>query len=426
MLDSLSKTPLDDSVNDIMNSQPYISDDSDDEELTLLYPDSDPESDAEVQPELHIIPQPEPLQSTPAPTESTAVPLSPIPAIVAPVAKVASEVSPANPPVLAPQPPSRPSSSLSSLSDDVPLSQIIAPRPSQPRAPSPPPRKRARLDESALTPLELLVTPSGARTLEFNAASNSYYASTRHYSVENSAISIHTSDGSADHVPPPNKGYEVLSLDDHSNRDWRKKIGELIAGGVFGKANQLPERSDEPVWTLKDFPPGYVLWRRTQSRVPTSSNPQTTRVDIYLYGSRRFASPAEYAPHAMWLMRGAPAGKCACKYCSQEGQRTITAVMEDAVIAARTAPSARRSKSFVPPSPKKPTPVSPVKHVVVPPRPLPVFPASTAPPRLVADDAEFLRALKRRRDDSSDSEEAARPRPSAPKVEIDELFGDML
>ncbi|KZV62413.1 hypothetical protein PENSPDRAFT_249021 [Peniophora sp. CONT] len=143
----------------------------------------------------------------------------------------------------------------------------------------------------------------------------------------------------------------------------------------------------------------------------------------------RFASPAEYAPHALWLMRGAVSGACACKYCSKSQQKSITAAMEDAVIAARTAPSARRIKHSATPSPTKLKPVftNPVKRTVpaIPQPTIDFLPTSTAPSLAVSNDAEFLRALKRRREDSSDIEEIEPPT-LAMKTEEDELAEDNL
>lgn len=94
--------------------------------------------------------------------------------------------------------------------------------------------------------------------------------------------------------------------------------------------------------------------------------------------------------------------------------------MEDAVVSARTDPAARRPKHLGTPSPIKSVPASPTKRIVAH-TPLPTFNVlprpSAVPPFLVSNDAEFLRALKRKRDDS--------PPPPVPKVEEDELAGDV-
>ena len=174
----------------------------------------------------------------------------------------------------------------------------------------------------------------------------------------------------------------------------------------------------QPPWTLADFPPNYVLSRRTQIRGPEHDHPGTARVDIYLYGmslilrlcrlphtpspggNSRFASPAEFAPHAIWLMHGAEARMCACKYCAKTPQKTITSVMDAAVENAIMS----RPKVYSGP-------------------PLKALPSkSPAPPAPVADDAEFLRALKRKR---SDTHEPLHP-PATTKEEQDELANDVL
>jgi hypothetical protein len=73
------------------------------------------------------------------------------------------------------------------------------------------------------------------------------------------------------------------------------------------------------------FPENYTLWIHKSGVVTDRGNP---RHDAYLYGAphlgRRtarsqtsatiFRSPMEFAPHAIWLMRGST-GQCDCKYC---------------------------------------------------------------------------------------------------------------
>lgn len=58
-------------------------------------------------------------------------------------------------------------------------------------------------------------------------------------------------------------------------------------------------------------------------------------------GKHRFASPAEFAAHAVWLMRGAVLGSCACKYCSKSSQSAITALMEEAASSMNVAAGSR-------------------------------------------------------------------------------------
>ena len=66
------------------------------------------------------------------------------------------------------------------------------------------------------------------------------------------------------------------------------------------------------------------------SSVGTLPSELSLRTDTRLSGGRsRFASPAEFAAHAVWLMRGA-SGHCPCKYCSQTPQTVITTIMKNA------------------------------------------------------------------------------------------------
>ena len=98
--------------------------------------------------------------------------------------------------------------------------------------------------------------------------------------------------------------------------------------------------------------------------------------------------------------------------------------MEDAIIAARTDPSARRSKSLVTSSTTKSAPTSPVKRAVLPSpsTAADVSPATAAFTWPAPSDAEFLRALKRERKGSSDTTQAPL---SYAKVEEDEAEGQV-
>ena len=240
----------------------------------------------------------------------------------------------------------------------VAFSNIPLPPPTRPPITSSPPGKRARLDAPPRTPLQMLVSPPGTHSLQYDNTSNSYYGTSERYTVLKNAISIHASDGSASRLPPTNQGYEILSLDDHSNRDWRKKIGEYIGGAFFAKASQctsrtfrlcsgltqgtVPERPDEPPWSLYDFPSGYTLSRRRQARAPTARNPTGMRTDVYLYGSTsllaivlsRFSFTRAQAhiallrqpsmPHTLFGLCAAPSGASARVNTAQELPRKIS------------------------------------------------------------------------------------------------------
>ncbi|KAL5512998.1 hypothetical protein ACEPAH_3396 [Sanghuangporus vaninii] len=81
-------------------------------------------------------------------------------------------------------------------------------------------------------------------------------------------------------------------------------------------------------WVLKDWPEGYHFYDHNKGHLASGK----VRHDLYLVGSRnvaRFRSPAEFIPHAYWLMTN-PAqdrSKCACKYCAGKPQREISDAM---------------------------------------------------------------------------------------------------
>jgi hypothetical protein len=50
------------------------------------------------------------------------------------------------------------------------------------------------------------------------------------------------------------------------------------------------------------------------------SSPSHTYCSLYPFPTgddHKFRSPAEFTPHAAWLIAGMPPGRCKCKYCSQ-------------------------------------------------------------------------------------------------------------
>ena len=99
-------------------------------------------------------------------------------------------------------------------------------------------------------------------------------------------------------------------------------------------------------WRIR-LPSGYTLWHHVDG---TASDEKNARRDAYLYGEDArllqffpsrltslsqgsatrseykvvFRSPAEFAPHFMWLMHGRPEGGCRCRYCSGRKQGEVS------------------------------------------------------------------------------------------------------
>ncbi|VDB91626.1 unnamed protein product [Peniophora sp. CBMAI 1063] len=177
---------------------------------------------------------------------------------------------------------------------------------------------------------------SGAR-LCYDPTTRSYTGKTSQYSVDKNVVSINVSDAHdyPSRRPPPNEGYETLSADNKSHILWRKKIGMLISGSILCQVSDAPRESDA-AWSLGAFPSNYILTRRTTVRIVDGAKKK--RTDLYLYGATyRFASAAEFAAHAIGLMRGT--GSCACKYCSGSPQKDITSILKEAARPTRSAGS---------------------------------------------------------------------------------------
>ncbi|EJD07348.1 uncharacterized protein FOMMEDRAFT_143792 [Fomitiporia mediterranea MF3/22] len=140
-------------------------------------------------------------------------------------------------------------------------------------------------------------------------------------------ITIHASDGNAKRWPTnttmnPDSVDNVdfmqpLPIDDGSSIKWRLVIGKKLAKML----NRPDPESDK--WVLKDWPAGYQFY------IHKKGHKDDPRCDPYLIGSEivgRFRSPAEFIPHACWLMTDATRNRsnCACKYCTGKPQREIS------------------------------------------------------------------------------------------------------
>ncbi|QSZ34388.1 hypothetical protein DSL72_005980 [Monilinia vaccinii-corymbosi] len=126
--------------------------------------------------------------------------------------------------------------------------------------------------------------------------------------------------------------YKKLEDDEPKAIDWRRKIGGMLMHYLGGK-----EHSDRN-YILKELPEGYVLWEHVKYNKNKLEAEQKKdkgkhaagayeRQDTYLYGhphgrKKRYRSPADFFPHALWLgtdQDGDPRN-CSCKICSPFGE----------------------------------------------------------------------------------------------------------
>ncbi|VDC02093.1 unnamed protein product [Peniophora sp. CBMAI 1063] len=117
--------------------------------------------------------------------------------------------------------------------------------------------------------------------------------------------------------------YVKLAEGSETYNHWMRTVGNLVAYHVCGQTIANSKR-----WRIR-LPMGYTLWHHVDGTV--SDDPKNARRDPYLYGSTThgtgktpFRSPAEFAPHFMWLMLGRPQGECRCQYCSHRPQDTVS------------------------------------------------------------------------------------------------------
>ncbi|VDB99525.1 unnamed protein product [Peniophora sp. CBMAI 1063] len=208
------------------------------------------------------------------------------------------------------------------------------------------------LDERSHSPTvslrERLIIPSSIDALRYTSHTGTYSMEANFYSVTNNVVSIHRSDALPSWRPPIEQDYVILPLGDPTHLSWRHSIGRLLSGAIFGHMSDALVPGD--LWVLDSFPPDYVLARRT-TLTREEDGTEKSLTEVYLYGGQvQFASPAEFAAHAIWLMRGAVPGDCACKHCSNASQDAITAVMEALVYSAsrflRVVPRIRRRASW--------------------------------------------------------------------------------
>ncbi|KZV64060.1 hypothetical protein PENSPDRAFT_691118 [Peniophora sp. CONT] len=156
------------------------------------------------------------------------------------------------------------------------------------------------------------------------------------FTITDGVISLDdaASDGSTAYVPTAMQQQRKVDikgrLDQHvklvnsdkAYKHWVKTIGRLVAYHMFNESRNSVR------WSIK-FPHGYTLWHHIDG---TISEEENARKDRYLYGctthgtgKMTFRSPAEFAPHFMWLMLGRPKGGCKCQYCTSRPQDDVSA-----------------------------------------------------------------------------------------------------
>jgi len=140
-----------------------------------------------------------------------------------------------------------------------------------------------------------------------------------HYSLKGAFLKITYSDSQQEHVdedripddhtlPDGRKRQCRQQFNDSStSKEWRQKIGNELAIKFLLKPGNID-------YILANFPKGYMLYADE-----IGDNHMTDRSDVYLYSDHhKFRSPAEFVPHAAWLIAGMPPKRCKCKYCSPD------------------------------------------------------------------------------------------------------------
>lgn len=155
-----------------------------------------------------------------------------------------------------------------------------------------------------------------------------------------------------DHPDGRGRHYILEPNDSKISKYWRKKLGRELAIKFLLK----PKNGMYPIfcigkpflktllvdYILAGFPKSYFLYSHKKG-----NNHDVDRADRYLYSlcshlpvshslltyplpagdNHKFRSPAEFVPHAAWLIAGMPEGRCGCQYCSpREGETPQTTI----------------------------------------------------------------------------------------------------
>ncbi|KAG8902136.1 hypothetical protein FRB99_004823 [Tulasnella sp. 403] len=142
-------------------------------------------------------------------------------------------------------------------------------------------------------------------------------------------------------IPSDRKGVEDVEIPaglirvprgDKKDLEWRGKIGTFIA--------DMLNLDMSAAWHIKDFPTNYSLWKQIR--------PGGNHIDYYLYGyggKQRFASPNEFAVHALWMYRDDFYNKqpCQCTLCTGRPQGVINEIIYGIKRQQRRSPTRRNS-----------------------------------------------------------------------------------
>jgi len=176
--------------------------------------------------------------------------------------------------------------------------------------------------------------------------------STFHYTLNGPSLEITSSDSKQMHVdeeripevhdhPDGYKRYYVQQFTSSTlSKKWRNFLGQKLAIEFLQKP-----KTSKIDYVLSKFPRGYKLFYHEKGL-----NHDIDRTDAYLYSDHhKFRSPAEFLPHAAWLIAGKPPGRCKCKYDNPGGTRSqekLNKELNDGYLAARDERLRRRYKAF--------------------------------------------------------------------------------
>lgn len=126
------------------------------------------------------------------------------------------------------------------------------------------------------------------------------------------------SDGLEHRRPTVDRGFDDIPW--KPDGPLARNLGRCIGADLFGLEH-------DSGLVLERFPRGYAYCRIKRKNGRTDSyiygalyccRDQDIDLSVfYVGGPAPFKSAPEFAPHLVWLMRGAPEGACACRRCQK-------------------------------------------------------------------------------------------------------------
>jgi hypothetical protein len=186
---------------------------------------------------------------------------------------------------------------------------------------------------------------------------------TYHYTFDGPKLHITCSDSQQEHVDekriPEDSNHHWIQqlIDSDLSKQWRRKLGRDLATMFLLKpankhsmhpivfpSSHLSLTTASVDYSLAEFPQSYKLYYHIKGL-----NHEIERTDAYLFSMwiplqshmhcqlylhagdhHKFRSPAEFLPHAAWLIAGMPPGSCRCKYCSPgRGEKYQTGLVNE-------------------------------------------------------------------------------------------------